>query len=118
MSSKTVSAYNCDEEGNRADTATRYAAFVIYPDSNDASPVLATLSRSVWSDDYTAELRVREGKTITVGGRTMDEGWTLRHVFTADERVITATEDFVKDSFTHDGITLTRALYTPIRRRL
>ena len=110
---ETVSAYNCDEEGNRADTATRYAAFVIYPDSNDASPVLATLSRSVWSDDYTAELRVREGKTITVGGRTMDEGWTLRHVFTADERVITATEDFVKDSFTHDGITLTRALYTP-----
>lgn len=75
--------------------------------------MLATLSRSVWSDDYTAELRVREGKTITVVGRTMDEGWTLRHVFTADERIITATEDFVKDSFTHDGITLTRALYTP-----
>ena len=23
---ETVSAYNCDEEGNRADTATRYAA--------------------------------------------------------------------------------------------
>ncbi|MGM9940601.1 MAG: hypothetical protein ACI32N_01225 [Bulleidia sp.] len=105
-------AYLCDENGNRTDSASRYAAVELYVSPNDGSPLLFTMSTQLntWSDPYYLTIETAEGIVLTSEGTDV----TTVTIDTALTGKTTDADMFDTASFTAaDGITYNYAAYTP-----
>lgn len=125
---RTVSdVYSSDKNGNKSATATEYVTFELTVDYNSMTSSSAgspftydwqATQRNVWSENYNVSLTVAQGKSFTVGGKTVSQGTYTFNANSAANRIL-ETDKWIKDSYTYketgkQDITLSRASWSPV----
>jgi len=124
-----ISVYNCDRNGKKKYSATKYLAFdlevsttyveAIDASFGDASPFVydQVSGLNSWATDYELNLSLAENKTFKVGNVKYgkDKEWTPYVKNLMENYIIPETEEWKRDVFqpTNANFTLTRASFAP-----
>jgi len=123
-----IDIYNCDKNGaKRHVLKSKYLAIEMKVNTlfiefmnfsvGDACPFAYDFmtGRNVWADTFDLELDLAEGKSFKIGKTVYgkDNAWTTYTKNLMENYVVPQTEEWKKDSFTYDDITLQRASFTP-----
>lgn len=109
-----TAAYVSDEQGNQVQEDSSYIALEmsVHPDEGISNPFFYDFMAgfNVWADPYTNTITLTEGNTLMAGA---EEIKTLNIQTTAADMIKPLAEDFEKDTFTSNDITLSYASYAP-----
>ena len=107
-------AYVSDSQGNQVETDSAYVTLEmsVHPDDAVSNPFFYDFMAgfNVWADPYTNAITLTEGNTLTAGD---EEITSLNIELTAADMIKPLAEDFEKDTFTSNDITLSYASYAP-----
>lgn len=105
-------AYNCDENGEKVEGASKYVAIEMVIGPNEGTNLLFSMTTqyNTYSDPYELNIKVAEGKELKLG-ESIVKSFEINKVMKSK---VTNADEFKVDTFkANDGIEYDYAYYTP-----